>query len=191
MIFSFVLFFLNDFNDAAWKKRQLNWMFPLGGVLLSAVTANLVHTQIVKNEFMGGICWVWLFIAILFAMALIYTLFFAIPFDASYSAKKLASDCSGRRLVCRSGVYALCRHPGVLWMAGMYFFLWAAMGGKQLYWTFLSTTICNTAYVIFQDVWTFPRIFLDYGSYRKDVPFLLPNRKSMTKCIDKIVSKKG
>ena len=49
--------------------------------------------------------------------ALIYCLFFALPFEQTY-----ADQDSGSR-VCRSGVYALCRHPGVLCFAVMYLLL--------------------------------------------------------------------
>lgn len=166
-------------------------MFPLGGLALTVVTVNFVHMQVVKKESMEIIQWLFLLITVFFAFLLIYTLFFAIPFDASYSAKKLSADVSGQRLVCRSGVYALCRHPGVLWMAGMYFFLWVAIGGTQLCWLFVSTTICNFTYVIFQDVWTFPKLFTDYENYRKEVPFLIPTKDSIVQSYTQIISKKG
>ena len=40
--------------------------------------------------------------------ALIYTLFFALPFDETYAKQ------NNGRYVCDRGVYALCRHPGIL-----------------------------------------------------------------------------
>ena len=56
--------------------------------------------------------------AMCFLALLIYTLFFALPFEETY--------CEENRLraAYTEGVYGLCRHPGVLWFAGAYFCMW-------------------------------------------------------------------
>ena len=53
-------------------------------------------------------------IATIFFVLLIYTLFFALPFDKTYQNE------SEKRMAYTEGVYALCRHPGVLWFIGFY-----------------------------------------------------------------------
>ena len=81
------------------------------------------------------------------------------------------------------GMYALCRHPGVLWFAGLYAALWCTLGGKLLLWLAFFYSLLNLFYVILQDRYTFPRIFSDYESYQQKVPFLLPNRESLKRCV--------
>ena len=38
-------------------------------------------------------------------------------------------------------------------------------------------------YIIFQDLWTFPRTFFNYKEYQQSTPFLIPNRKSIRVCL--------
>jgi hypothetical protein len=66
---------------------------------------------------------------------------------------------------------------------GFYFFL-----GLALEIPLLLTAACiysglNIIYVIFQDRWTFMKTFEDYESYKTDTPFLLPNLKSIKRCL--------
>ena len=83
------------------------------------------------------------------------TLFsFALPFEETY-----VRESRGRR-VCRTGMYALCRHPGVLWYAGFYFSLYAALGGAPLLVLAVTGTVLDLLYAVFQDVWTFPKTLL-------------------------------
>ncbi len=49
-----------------------------------------------------------------FLALLIYTLFFALPFEETYCEENKL------RAAYTEGVYGLCRHPGVLWFAGAY-----------------------------------------------------------------------
>ena len=81
------------------------------------------------------------------------------------------------------GMYALCRHPGVLWFTGFYCCLWLALGGAALFWLAFWYSLFNVGYVLVQDYYTFPRIFTDYAQYKRQVPFLLPNVKSLKNCI--------
>ena len=103
--------------------------------------------------------------ALCFLLLLCYTLFFALPFEETY-----VRESRGRR-VCRTGMYALCRHPGVLWYAGFYFSLYAALGGTPLLVLAVTGTVLDLLYAVFQDVWTFPKTFCDYEEYRRAVSY--------------------
>ena len=112
-------------------------------------------------------------ISLLFAAGLVYSLFFAIPFDETY-----ARQSSGRR-VCRRGVYALCRHPGILFFFGMYLFLGlAALPSPGLLARGMFFSALDLGYAWFQDRQTFPKTFCDYPDYRNNVPFLIPTKAS-------------
>ena len=112
-----------------------------------------------------------------FLAVLIYTLFFALPFEETYVAQDAHKTYDKK-------MYALCRHPGVLWFAGFYICLWLAFGTKPLLVMAIWFSLLNFCYIVLQDDYTFPRIFSDYEDYKKRVPFLLPNGKSLKRCID-------
>ena len=116
----FALFFLSDYNDWRLGRKELKFAFPMGMLLLVIGTAMDAHPG---TALLHG----WLRIAGFVLMALflaleIYSLFFALPAEASYARP------GEKRPACTTGVYALCRHPGVLWFAGLFACLWLAAG---------------------------------------------------------------
>ena len=82
--------------------------------------------------------------------------------------------------MCVGGVYALCRHPGVLWFAGLYVCLWAAFGLPL--WEAASLSGWNVLLVWFEDRCVFPAVLEGYDAYQQTTPFLLPNRRSIRAC---------
>jgi protein-S-isoprenylcysteine O-methyltransferase Ste14 len=166
-----------DINSVIYNNKIIKSFFLLGTLLIIFATVSIIIESIDTIEWdfwrmtIGGI------LTILFFALLIYTLFFAIPFDTTY----IKETCIQR--VCQNGVYALCRHPGVLWFWGFYFFLWVTLTSPLLLIAALVFSICNFMYVIFQDFWTFPHIFEDYQNYKKFTPFIIPNYKSIKRCL--------
>ena len=75
------------------------------------------------------------------------------------------------------------KFTAVLWFTGFYCCLWLALGGAALFWLAFWYSLFNVGYVLVQDYYTFPRIFTDYAQYKRQVPFLLPNVKSLKNCI--------
>lgn len=170
----FVLFWISDFNSIWWKKRWLQGCFTVGCLLLAASTVDMVIRG--WPERAGAATALCLTAAAVFLCILIYTLFFAIPFQESYGRQ------DGGRRVCKRGVYALCRHPGVLWLAGFYLFLWLALGGVIPLAAFAVFSLLDVVYVVIQDRIIFPALFDDYGEYREQVPFLWPDKTSVLEC---------
>lgn len=169
----FLLFFLYDVNSFTWRSRLLHKSFALGVTLLAAATVLDLAAALRMGAFSGLKDLILLVAGALCLAALVYCLFFALPFAETYQ------DTDGPPAVCDRGVYALCRHPGVLCMLGMYLFwglgaLPAAMLRNGLIFSGL-----NTVYVCFQDRMTFPRTFPDYPDYQKNVPFLIPTGASI------------
>ena len=50
---------------------------------------------------------------------------------------------------------------------------------------------CNLGYVIFQDIWTFPKTFSDYEEYKEKTPFLIPDWKSIKACMASFAEGRG
>jgi protein-S-isoprenylcysteine O-methyltransferase Ste14 len=115
--------------------------------------------------------------AVLFSLLLVYSLFIEIPFSAAYVRAGKPSA------VVATGTYALCRHPGVLWLTGLLATLFFADGSTLL---LLATPIwigLDTLYVVVQDRLFFPRMFgADYAAYQREVPMLLPTARSVRRC---------
>lgn len=180
----FVLYIFYDVNSVAWHYRILQKCFALGSILVAGATICFFGRSVANGEVRFG---PWLFFgagAVFFFILLIYTLFFALPFDETY-----VKD-SQLRPAYTEGVYALCRHPGVLWFAGLYLCLWGA-DGAAAHGIFYSVMIFwNILYIIFQDFYVFPKTFSNYAEYKKSTPFLIPNKKSAVKCLKSQALKK-
>ena len=61
--------------------------------------------------------------------------------------------------------------------------MWGMVGGWKHGIYFLLMIFWNYLYIIFQDLWTFPRTFFNYKEYQQSTPFLIPNRKSILVCL--------
>ena len=177
----FLLLVLYDLGQSnllpnIWS-RLVRSFFLLGFTILAGCTAVLVWAQGLQILLRHSINFGFLLCAFLFLGLLIYTLFFALPFQETYVVQTAGAKTYDK------GMYALCRHPGVLWFTGFYCCLWLALGGAALFWLAFWYSLFNVGYVLVQDYYTFPRIFTDYAQYKRQVPFLLPNVKSFKNCI--------
>lgn len=175
----FFFYFIYDINSIKWKNRVLQKFFGLGSVL---VVISTIWAMTEAQNYRQGVDHranyiVFAVIGILFFVLLIYTLFFALPFDETY-----VQDSQTRKAY-KEGVYSLCRHPGVLWFSGLYLCLWGFTGEGRWGSFFLMMIFLNVLYVVFQDIWIFPSTFSDYEEYKKRTPFLLPNRRSIHACL--------
>lgn len=176
-IFAFLLFILYDINGIIIKNKLLHYCFFAGIILLTAATIGIIVTSgalIQINIFRIALFGM---IAILFLVLMIYTLFFALPFHNTYI------DNEANPMVYKEGVYALCRHPGVLWFIGFYIFMGLALRVSLFFAASIVFSIMNILYVLFQDRWTFLKSFTDYEIYKTDTPFLFPSIKSIKHCI--------
>ena len=169
----FLLFFLYDVNSFTWRSRLLHKSFALGVTLLAAATVLDLAAALRMGAFSGLKDLILLVAGALCLAALVYCLFFALPFAETYQ------DTDGPPAVCDRSVYALCRHPGVLCMLGMYLFWGLGALPATMLRNGLIFSGLNTVYVCFQDRMTFPRTFPDYPDYQKNVPFLIPTGASI------------
>lgn len=177
---AFALFVIYDVNSVRFHFGFLKPTFFLGLVLLVGATV-MMFAAGWDGDLTGRARQVVLLaLAAVFFVLLVYTLFFALPFENTY----LRED--GRPRVCSHGMYALCRHPGVIWFIGLYGCFALAMPSGLMILGGMIFCVCNVLYVVIQDVWTFPNYFSDYGRYKEEVPFLIPTIRSVKKCIETI-----
>ncbi|WP_125140218.1 methyltransferase family protein [Clostridium transplantifaecale] len=176
----FLLFIIYDLNQIHKNYKAVRPLFAAGCITLCVLTV-IVSVTACESDYQVSLPAV----AVFFLLAgvqlflLIYTLFFAVPFQEAYVA-------GSKQKICTTGVYALCRHPGALFLAGFYLFLSLGLGKPFLLLTGTAYTGMNLLYILFQDIYSFPRLFEGYDAYRKNTPFLIPNAASLKKCISSL-----
>ena len=140
--------------------------FPAGLALLAAALVLLCRGG--RPAWLAGLCGL---LGALFLLLLVRTLFFAVPAEEAYARQDTG------RPACTRGVYALCRHPGVLWLAGLCLCLWGGFGLP--FFTVILVTALNLGLVAFEDCRVFPAKLAGYGAYRQKTPFLIPTAASI------------
>ena len=177
-ILGFLACCLFDLNKVKWQSRIFNHFFTIGSLLLvySTVSAllksdfkTLIHNfHIEQGLLLLGVA--------LSGAALIYVLFFALPFESTYMETEHLP-------VVNSGVYAACRHPGFWVFALFYLLLGCFLSNTYITLEAIVYSICNFIYIYIQDRFIFPLYIRGYEEYKKTVPFLIPNRHSLQKAI--------
>lgn len=161
---AFGLFFLYDWNRVFWRRAWMKPCFTAGCLLLVALGAGFLRDALARGL---SVRLLWLAPGAVSLWALIYALFFALPFDDTYRQD------AGNRKVCRAGIYGKSRHPGILAFFFCFLFLGLAAGERQLAQGMFYSAL-NLLYAWYQDRVIFVREFSDYDRYREEVPFLLP-----------------
>ncbi|MDD4565557.1 MAG: DUF1295 domain-containing protein [Eubacteriales bacterium] len=178
---AFLSFVLYDINKITINNRFLRGGFLLGCILLLMATAGIIYTALngTDNETGETIARTLIFgsLALVSLILLIYTLFFAIPFRETYLTSEAQPE------VCDTGIYALSRHPGVLWFMGFYLFFWLAIPNPLLLMGGILFSLLNLFYVLLQDRWIFMKTFPNYNEYQESTPFLFPTYQSCKRCI--------
>lgn len=172
-VFAFVMFGVYDINSVKAKSKILQITFFIGVLLLSAATGLLLWkgwntVDIVINRAVP-----FLAMGLFFLLLLIYTLFFALPFNETYISSL------EKPKVCMKGIYGICRHPGFWCFLGMYACFAIAIPERGMIAGAAIFCILNFVYIVIQDMWTFPNCFGDYHQYKEKVPFLIPTKESL------------
>jgi len=166
-IIAYILYFIYDYNSITRKNRFAASFFTVGTLMIIGSTVSVL----VKKHCLSPVSAAAAIVAFIFLGLLVYTLFFALPFTETYVKE------SELRKTYTGGVYSICRHPGVLWLVGMYlcFIVISADLSASVYYGIIIAG--DILYVVYQDIYIFPRTFSDYDEYKKTTPFLIPGLK--------------
>lgn len=85
--------------------------------------------------------------------------------------------------VCKRGTYALTRHPGLWWYGLFLVGLNLVSGAVWLRWAGPVWWAADLFIVTVEDFYLYPKMFRDYGAYKKEVPFLIPGSSGVKNCI--------
>lgn len=174
---AFVLLWLGDLNDYKLKKQILKVCFPAGVLLLAAAAVLLCirgngaadHSVVIR--IIAGI------IGAFSLWAEIYSLFFSFDSRDAYGP-----ETDKAVMVYTRRMYALCRHPGVLFFIILFACLHLAAGADLAGAVLLC--VLNVLLIIYEDCIVFPQMLGGYAEYKQEVPFLIPNRNSIRRCIE-------
>lgn len=162
-ILAFALMLLGDLNDALFGKKPLKLCFPLGLVLLAAATYLGCDFERISAA--------WCIASGVFLLLLLYSLF------GSFSVRDAYVGQAGGRKVCDRGMYAMCRHPGVLFFAGLYICLHFAVRLPAAHAAvYIALDLLLAA---LEDSIVFPKVLGGYDEYKTRVPFIIPTAGSM------------
>ncbi len=171
ILLAFTMFIIYDYNQIMNNYKFLRPLFFLGALIMVGVTLFVFINA--DTGFSFGYAFTIIFYALAFVslIMLVYTLFFAIPFEDAYIK-------GSKQKLCTKGIYSLCRHPGVLFLSNFYLLLSLGKGSYQLIYLWILVTLCNLVYVTIQDKYTFPVLFEDYSKYKEKTPFVFPKIKN-------------
>jgi len=112
-------------------------------------------------------------LAVGFFILLIYSVFIEVGLKTygSEAKHKLITD----------GTYSLVRHPGVIWLFLLYFFLALFLNNYELLLAAFIFTAVNTLYIMIQERWILSKIFHNYDVYVETTPMVIPNLRSIRK----------
>jgi protein-S-isoprenylcysteine O-methyltransferase Ste14 len=178
--------FASDYISALHKHRGGGTMFCISVLLLSVSTIILIITSDAAAAFRGNTAffhWIFLVFSVISLLMLFVSVFFVLLRGGSSS---LPPRDDRKRPLVDSGLYALCRHPGVLFFCLFYFFSAISFGGTGLWTAFVMYSVFDIIYALWQDRFVFPDTISDYQMYRRTVPFLIPTWKSIKKCLSDI-----
>lgn len=171
--FSFVPMLVSDYCRLHKRTRCAGILFLIGSGLLCVSTILLLWGS--DWDRLNWTSAVPMGLAFVSLLLLVYSVFFAVR---PRREDRLACPADKHPLICR-GMYALCRHPGVLWLGAFYGFMALTLASWQWLLAFLLFTSGDVLYVFYQDRYIFPHTIDRYREYQKATPFLIPTVSSV------------
>lgn len=169
---SYIFFLLYDVFCV--RRSVNNYLFPIAlfGLIVATIWMIVMCRKYLVIHFVSVLAMV---IAVVGFAAMMESLFFSLP-------KGTYVDPAAPRCVYRRKMYALCRHPGVLWYCVFYAMLPIIMPGVETVALCGAFCLGDLVYMLVQDLWSFPKIFSDYQDYKQQVPMIIPTIGSIKTC---------
>lgn len=176
---AFVLLYIFDYNKIEAKIQWLNSFFAIGVMILAYSSWQVIFSPSARFSVPIVLSAVFYILAGVSALFMLYALFGALPFAKTYIK-------GNSNQLIDTGVYALCRHPGVWGFFLTYLFAFAASGKWIVLFACILWTVMDIIHVWVQDKYFFPKTLPGYQAYQKTTPFLIFTRKSITRFIQTI-----
>lgn len=167
-------FVIHLFDIISLKRvpRVKPFIWILGSGLL-VYALGMICFQGNKLPLSGWSTWLGWILLVVSSSLLIYSLFINLPFRKTYIATGVGDE------LVTTGLYALVRHPGVLWLALVLLSLLLVTKSSLLLIAAPIFILLDLVLVIVQDKIFFTRMFAGYTEYQLETPMIVPNRKSL------------
>lgn len=165
---AFILLTLFDLNKLYKWHWIFNAFFALGILLLTFSLIMILKEQIHYGYFEGN--YLFCSLIIIGAILQIYALFFALPAKDTYT---LLDEIQ----LVDTGLYGLCRHPGVYGFLLMGIGFSLGTGSILITFTAIIWSLLDLVHVWIQDQFIFPLFIPGYKDYQKRVGFLFIKTK--------------
>jgi len=152
------------------RVKPIIWASGCGLLVYSLVKICLWPDKLLVPAWLTWLGWGVLAVS---SSLLIHSLFISLPFRKTYMATGV-----GDRLIT-TGVYALVRHPGVIWFTLLMLSLIPVSGSRLLLVAAPTFILLDIVLVVIQDRFIFSRMFKEYEAYRRETPMLWPLRRSI------------
>jgi protein-S-isoprenylcysteine O-methyltransferase Ste14 len=153
------------------RLKPIIWCIGSGLLIYSLV---MICRYPVKIELPDWSVWLGWGVLTVSLFLLIHSLFVSLPFRKTY-----VDTGVGDKLV-KTGLYALVRHPGIMWFPLFMLSLIPISRSSLLLIAAPLFIALDIVLVVIQDKFIFGRMFHGYDSYRQETPMLLPNKKSFS-----------
>ena len=183
-ILSGVLGFLTGYIfDLPLVARSRPLRVAFGFIHMTLLAYGFAGLAAIPEQLQAVPCWVsylaWLSTGV-FVLLFIYSVFIEISVHSWLLG-------FGKRQVVKTGSYAMCRHPGNIWL--MFVMASLALATRSLW---LSVTLpiwiaMDLVWVWIQEKFCFPELLPGYESYKREVPMLIPTWKSTRQAITTIL----
>lgn len=131
------------------------------GFFLTAVPYPVIFFTWV-SPFPGFVAWILFSLVTPFALLLVFSVLVEIA---------LFSPGGGK--LYRGGTYRFSRHPGFIWYTIINVLVSIYYWNYRITMLLMGLTLCNLILITIEDRILFPKMFAEYGEYRKDTPFIL------------------
>ncbi len=183
-IFGFLVIHFFDFVSLKRIPVAKPFIWILGG---SSLAYSLILVCFAPDKLQLPIWSIWLGWVLLITslILLAYSLFVNLPFRKTYIAAGV-----GNRLIT-TGLYAMVRHPGVIWFILFMLSLILVSKSSLLLIAAPIFILLDIVLVIVQDKFFFTRMFADYITYQRETPMLMPNRQSINAFVNSLKQQLG
>ena len=175
LLASYALFFMADILNL---RRREKWLlspiiFIIGALGFISCFSHLLFrgvvndTLVISGPAIGGL---------IFSMGLLLLCLFP---SVTHSVPERPG--SGLKPLISTGMYALCRHPGVIAMGLCCVCLYLLCPTASMGMLCILDMVLDLIYVKWQDVYIFPFTISDYEGYKKTTPFLIPTIGSISR----------
>ena len=171
-ILGFVAMFIHGLNAVKKVNDRMGSLKMVGGGLVGLSLLEFIPSA--EKELIPGGAIGFGILAGIFAVLLLYTNVVA---GDPGSWKRAAKQEKGpvKEQVVDTGLYGLCRHPGVWWMTGLCLCLY--MSGGMPWMNTIVYIALYFAVTWYNDSEIYPELIPGYENYKKRVNFLLPTFK--------------